>query len=240
MRPSMPAIHCWTRSSGASGTSSSRSVPGWLENGVGSGALRTSCERLAVERRACGRTRQMNAWPPTPSKQRAPLLVQAGWSGRGRKFAAKHAELIFIAKSNPHEIRQGLEEIWTIAEARGHARDDVKSLTVLRIPLTAGDVRKRFANVTRGTYLILVGTAEQVAGRIDAHAWISGTSGYMLNPLTSPGTLEDFVELVVPALQKRGFYRTGAQSGSLRARLRADRSDCLPASAYGSSFRFPA
>lgn len=91
----------------------------------------------------------MNAWPPTPSKQRAPLLVKAGWSGRGRKFAAKHAELIFIAKSNPHEIRQGLEEIWTIAEALGRARDDVKSLTVLRIPLTAGDVRERFANVTR-------------------------------------------------------------------------------------------
>lgn len=79
-----------------------------------------------------------------------------------------------------------------------------------------------------------------MAGRIEAHARISGTSGYMLNPLTSPGTLEDFVELVVPALQKRGLYRTGAQSGSLRSRLRADRSDRLPASAYGSSFRFPA
>ncbi|HDS0917657.1 TPA: LLM class flavin-dependent oxidoreductase [Pseudomonas putida] len=237
-----------------------------------------------------------------PSPQRTPLLIQAGWSGRGREFAAKHAELIFIAKSNPHEIRQGLEEIWTMAQARGRDRDDVKSLTVLRIvtakteieaqrkydelqsnyhleaqlvsyagdtgidlsryadgdalsthtegltsymmrpdgsgkPLTAGDVRKRFANVTRGTDLILVGTPEQVANRIEEHARISGTSGYMLNPLTSPGTLEDFVELIVPELQKRGLYRTQAQTGTFRSRLRDDRSDRLPSSAYGASFR---
>lgn len=240
-----------------------------------------------------------------PSPQRTPLLIQAGWSGRGREFAAKHAELIFIAKSNPHEIRQGLEEIWTMAETRGRARDDIQSLTVLRIvtakteieaqrkydelqsnyhleaqlvsyagdtgidlsryadsdalsnhtegltsymmrpdgsgkPLTAGDVRKRFANVTRGTDLILVGTPEQVADRIEEHARISATSGYMLNPLTSPGTLEDFVELVVPELQKRGLYRTSPQSGSLRSRLRADGSSRLPATAYGASFRLPA
>ena len=237
-----------------------------------------------------------------PSPQRTPLLIQAGWSGRGREFAAKHAELIFIAKSNPHEIRQGLEEIWTMAQARGRDRDDVKSLTVLRIvtakteieaqrkydelqsnyhleaqlvsyagdtgidlsryadgdalsthtegltsymmrpdgsgkPLTAGDVRKRFANVTRGTDLILVGTPEQVADRIEEHARISGTSGYMLNPLTSPGTLEDFVELIVPELQKRGLYRTRAQTGTFRSRLRDDRSSRLPSSAYGACFR---
>jgi len=240
-----------------------------------------------------------------PSPQRTPLLIQAGWSGRGREFAAKHAELIFIAKSNPHEIRQGLEEIWTMAETRGRARDDIQSLTVLRIvtakteieaqrkydelqsnyhleaqlvsyagdtgidlsryadsdalsnhtegltsymmrpdgsgnPLTAGDVRKRFANVTRGTDLILVGTPEQVADRIEEHARISATSGYMLNPLTSPGTLEDFVEWVVPELQKRGLYRTSPQSGSLRSRLRTDGSSRLPATAYGASFRLPA
>ncbi|MBV4491633.1 LLM class flavin-dependent oxidoreductase [Pseudomonas oryzicola] len=237
-----------------------------------------------------------------PSPQRTPLLIQAGWSGRGREFAAKHAELIFIAKSDPHEIRQGLEEIWAMAEARGRNRGDVQSLTVLRIvtakteiearrkydelqshyhleaqlvsyagdtgfdlsryadsdalsnhtegltsymmrpdgsgkPLTAGDVRKRFASVTRGTDLILVGTPQQVADRIEAHARISGTSGYMLNPLTSPGTLEDFVELVVPELQKRGLYRSQPQAGTFRSRLRADGASRLPPSAYGASFR---
>ena len=105
-------------------------------------------------------------------------------------------------------------------------------------PLTAGDVKQRFASVTRGTDLILVGTPEQVAQRIEEHAAISSTSGYMINPLISPGSLEDFVELVIPALQKRGLYRTQPQSGTLRSRLRNDRSSYLPASAHGASFRF--
>jgi hypothetical protein len=60
----------------------------------------------------------------------------------------------------------------------------------------------------------------------------------MLNPLISPGSLEDFVELVIPELQKRGLYRTQPQSGTFRSRLRADHSSHLPASAYGASFRF--
>ncbi|PZW71622.1 FMN-dependent oxidoreductase (nitrilotriacetate monooxygenase family) [Pseudomonas sp. URMO17WK12:I1] len=238
-----------------------------------------------------------------PSPQRSPLLIQAGWSGRGRQFAAKHAELIFTAKSDPLEIRAGLDDIARQAVANGRAADDVKSLTVLRIvtaptaieaqrkydqlqsnyhlqaqlvsyagdtgididryadnepltthtegmtsyvmrpdgsgtPLTAGDVRQRFARVTRGSDLILVGTPSQIAERIEEHARISGTSGYMLNPLISPGTLNDFAELVVPELQRRGLYRTQAQSGTLRSRLRSDGADHLPASAYGARFRF--
>ncbi|WP_044875254.1 LLM class flavin-dependent oxidoreductase [Pseudomonas sp. LFM046] len=238
-----------------------------------------------------------------PSPQRSPVLIQAGWSERGRQFAAKHAELVFVAKSNPEEIRAGLTDIRNLAEARGRARNDVKSLTVLRIvtaptaieaqrkydelqsnyhlnaqlvsyagdtgididryadneplttqtegltsyvmrpdgsgkPLTAGEVRQRFARVTRGSDLILVGTPAQIADRIEEHARISGTDGYMLNPLVSPGTLEDFAELVVPELIKRGLYRTEAPRGSFRSRLREDSSDRLPDSAYGASFRF--
>jgi hypothetical protein len=60
----------------------------------------------------------------------------------------------------------------------------------------------------------------------------------MLNPLISPGSLEDFVELVIPELQKRGLYRTQPQSGTFRSRLRDDGASHLPDSAYGASFRF--
>jgi alkanesulfonate monooxygenase SsuD/methylene tetrahydromethanopterin reductase-like flavin-dependent oxidoreductase (luciferase family) len=34
-------------------------------------------------------------------------------------------------------------------------------------PLTADDVKQRFANITRGSDLILVGTPQQVADRIE-------------------------------------------------------------------------
>ena len=105
-------------------------------------------------------------------------------------------------------------------------------------PLTAGDVKQRFAKVTRGSDLILVGTPQQVVDRIEEHARISGTSGYMINTLISPGSLEDFVELIIPELQKRGLYRTQPHSGTFRSRLREDDSNHLPDSAYGASFRF--
>lgn len=105
-------------------------------------------------------------------------------------------------------------------------------------PLTAGDVRKRFASVTRNTDLIVVGSPEQVANQIEEHARISGTSGYMLNPLISPGSLNGFAELIVPELQKRGLFRTEPHSGTFRSRLRGDKTDRLPDNAYGASFRF--
>jgi len=105
-------------------------------------------------------------------------------------------------------------------------------------PLTAGDVKQRFAKVTRGSDLILVGTPQQVVDRIEEHARLSGTSGYMINPLISPGSLEDFVELIIPELRKRGLYRTQPHSGTFRSRLRADGASHLPESAYGASFRF--
>ncbi|MDP0983872.1 LLM class flavin-dependent oxidoreductase, partial [Klebsiella variicola] len=77
------------------------------------------------------------------------------WSGRGRQFAAKHAELVFIAKSNPLEIRQGLEDIWRQAEARGRQAADVKSLTVLRIVTapTAIEAQKKYDTLQSNYHL---------------------------------------------------------------------------------------
>ncbi len=40
-----------------------------------------------------------------PSPQRTPFLFQAGASARGRKFAATHAEAVFLIGSNPKDTR---------------------------------------------------------------------------------------------------------------------------------------
>lgn len=105
-------------------------------------------------------------------------------------------------------------------------------------PLTAGDMRERFRNVTRGSDLLFIGTPDDVADQLSAHAEASGLDGYMLNPLVSPGTLDDFAELVVPALVDRGLYDTAPKGGTLRSRLRADGADRLPATAYAAQYRF--
>jgi len=35
-----------------------------------------------------------------------------------------------------------------------------------------------------------------------------GGDGFMLSPIYNPGAIEEFVDLVVPELQRRGRYRT--------------------------------
>ena len=37
---------------------------------------------------------------------------------------------------------------------------------------------------------------------------VIGGDGFMLTAIHSPGAIEDFVELVVPELQRRGMFRT--------------------------------
>jgi FMN-dependent oxidoreductase (nitrilotriacetate monooxygenase family) len=55
-----------------------------------------------------------------PSPQRTPVLFQAGASDRGRAFAAKHAEAIFIASRNPRGAKAQIED--TVARAAQYGR----------------------------------------------------------------------------------------------------------------------
>lgn len=240
----------------------------------------------------------------SPSSQRTPTLFQAGWSPRGREFAARHAEVILLPKKDPQEIAAGLADISRRAVERGRPAGEVRSMALARIitapttieaqakhdelqrnyhveaqlvsyagdtgidlsryaddeplttvsngltsyvvkgggqdkPLTAGDVRRKFAEVTRGTDLLFIGTPADVAAQIQEHSATSGLDGYMINPLVSPGSLNDFAELVVPHLVERGLYSSEPKSGTLRSRLRRDNSDLLPSTSYGASFRQP-
>ncbi|MFB9378183.1 NtaA/DmoA family FMN-dependent monooxygenase [Kineococcus gynurae] len=240
----------------------------------------------------------------SPSRQRTPVLFQAGWSPRGREFGARHGEVVLLPKSDPHEIRAGLDDIRSRAAALGREAEDVRALALARIvvaptraaaqekladlqsayrlqaqlvsysgdsgidisryaddeplstvtngltsyvpkagpgspPLTAGDVRRRFANVDRGSDLFFVGTPGEVAVAMGEHAATAGLDGYMINPLTSPGTLADVAELLVPELVDRGLFTQGVKTGSLRSRVRLDGADRLPDSFPGSRFRRP-
>jgi len=54
----------------------------------------------------------------------------------------------------------------------------------------------------------MVGTAETVADQLEAFADEAGGDGFMLSPLHCPGGVEEFVDLVIPELQRRGRART--------------------------------
>lgn len=74
-----------------------------------------------------------------PSPQRTPVMFQAGASPRGRQFAAKHGEAIFINGLRPEATRPVTDDIRDRAEALGRPRDSVKILTLITIVVAATD-----------------------------------------------------------------------------------------------------
>ncbi len=67
----------------------------------------------------------------------------------------------------------------------------------------------------------LIGTPEQVAAEIERMWRETGCYGFNLSPTTNPDSVDDFVDHVVPILQRRGVYRTAYEGESFRDNLMA-------------------
>lgn len=52
------------------------------------------------------------------------------------------------------------------------------------------------------------GTPSSIADQMEAFMAEAGGDGFMLSAIHSPGAIEEFVDLVVPELQRRGMFRT--------------------------------
>jgi len=75
-----------------------------------------------------------------PSPQRTPVLYQAGASERGREFAARHAECVFVNGQFKHNVRDIVSDIRARAKAFGRDPYDIKvfvGATVLVAPTDA-------------------------------------------------------------------------------------------------------
>jgi len=218
-----------------------------------------------------------------PSPQRTPLLFQAGSSTRGRQFAAKHAECVFIVASrqslrgaasvigdirsqavrwgrHPGDILffQGLSPVVGGTEAEAKAKEaeyleqfstegalahlsgsigvDLSAIDLDR-PLetldsqamrgsikglieSAPDQTQTFRDLTRSRLAgqFLTGAPEQIADALQA--WHeAGVDGFNLVYSVTPGTFVDFVEAVVPVLQKRGLVQREYAPGPLRQKI---------------------
>nr|WP_316046315.1 LLM class flavin-dependent oxidoreductase [Planococcus glaciei] len=66
-----------------------------------------------------------------PSKQRTPVLYQAGASKKGVAFAGKHAECVFIGPPNIDIAKQTVTKIRTEVANAGRDQEDVKILSLL-------------------------------------------------------------------------------------------------------------
>ncbi|MDX2158820.1 MAG: NtaA/DmoA family FMN-dependent monooxygenase [Hyphomicrobiaceae bacterium] len=64
-----------------------------------------------------------------------------------------------------------------------------------------------------------VGTPSSIADQMEAFMAHVGGDGFMISPICFPGAIEDFVDLVVPELQRRGLARTAYAGSTLKDHL---------------------
>jgi FMN-dependent oxidoreductase (nitrilotriacetate monooxygenase family) len=72
------------------------------------------------------------------------------------------------------------------------------------------------------TMLQIVGTPEQAASEMERIWRETGCTGFNITPTVNNGSMDDFVDHVVPLLQKRGVFRTEYRHSTLRGNLQDD------------------
>ncbi|MGG3798667.1 LLM class flavin-dependent oxidoreductase [Metabacillus fastidiosus] len=145
------------------------------------------------------------------------LSLLSGWSG---------------IDFSEYEPDQEIEYIETNA-----VRSMLESLTKVN-PNKKWTVRE-LANFTGigGMGPIAIGTPEQIADTLEQ--WIDETDidGFNLAYAITPGTFKDFVDLVIPELQRRGVVKKEYEEGTFREKLFERRKPRLPENHIGASYR---
>lgn len=123
-----------------------------------------------------------------------------------------------------HNLDQPLQEI----EVRGS-----KGLFELAKQLTDEEnlTLRDIANLYGRSILIpqVVGTPKQIADELETLFQTDAADGFVISPAYLPGAFEEFVDLVVPELQKRGLFRKEYTGQTLRDHLGLKPVDTLTA-----------
>jgi FMN-dependent oxidoreductase (nitrilotriacetate monooxygenase family) len=220
-----------------------------------------------------------------PSPQRTPVLYQAGSSPKGRDFAARHAECVFVSGPSQKVIAPRVADIRRLAAHYGRKPEDILifALATVIVAPTEAQARARYEdylqyvdregalalmsgwagidlstyahdqvvryiendagrsameNITRadpdrvwtvgeiadhvgigGIGPVIVGSPAQVADALKDWVEATGVDGFNLAYAVAPETMVDFVDLVVPELQRRDSYKNEYVQGTLREKL---------------------
>lgn len=68
-------------------------------------------------------------------------------------------------------------------------------------------------------HLLTVGTPSQIADTMEYWFRNGAADGFNVMPAWLPGSLTDFVDMVIPELQRRGLFRTEYEAQTLRENL---------------------
>ena len=116
-----------------------------------------------------------------PSPQRTPVLYQAGQSGRGVAFAARHAEAIFALVPNSAACRAGVKELTAALKAEGRRREEVKYFPGMTVIVAPTDEEAR----------LKLETCRQYGSPEGALALFAGWIGVDISQLDSTKVLKD-------------------------------------------------
>ena len=113
----------------------------------------------------------------------------------------------------------------------GSSRADLMVALAKREGLTIRDLYRRIAGA-RGHYQI-IGTPVEIADMMEEWVRTGACDGFNVMPPVFPGSLHDFIELVIPELQRRGLFRRQYAGATLRANLGLARPGWTPQSMTG-------
>jgi len=224
--------------------------------------------------------------PRTPQGQ--PVVIQAGQSGRGRRFAGRWAEVVFTSAPTLDSARAGYAAVRAEVGAAGRDPDNVKicnlvmpvtgvsraeaedKMAVLtRLPLEVDQLSllseslnfdfsrkgldepmsdeelagltgqhthrdrtialsgksnptaRDFLKITgRGTVdQAVVGGPREIADHLESYIASGACDGFVVAATHVPGAYADFVQHVVPELQRRGLFHQDYEGPTLRENL---------------------
>jgi alkanesulfonate monooxygenase len=99
--------------------------------------------------------------------------------------------------------------------------------------MTIRDLYRHFGG-TRG-HKHITGSTVEVADFMEEWVAEKGCDGFNIMPPVFPAGLQDFVDLVVPELQRRGLFRTKYEGSTLRENLELPRPPWAAADLDGSA-----
>jgi long-chain alkane monooxygenase len=84
----------------------------------------------------------------------------------------------------------------------------------------------------------LVGSPATIADELIGWMDETGVDGFNVHYMVSPGDIVDFVDMVVPELQRRGVYKTSYEEGTLREKLYGKGRRYLPDDHPAANYRY--
>lgn len=133
-----------------------------------------------------------------PSPQRTPLLFQAGASTKGRAFAGRHAECVFVGGHSPEAMGETVQTLREECVLQGRKSDDIKILGLITVVVAATDQEAQAKFEEYRSYGLPEG----------ALALLSGWTGMDLSKLDLDAGVEEVESDAIQSIIKQHGART--------------------------------